>query len=358
VCVSFHYFGNNIFFQVLDCLLLIALFLIANQAWLSKKSARVIQRILLGVAVTLCLGYYKLDPYIRGLLTPLLKKAFPEVPMDTKLDISSPLILFFLLFVIGLLVFLLRDKTIMQITGTDVEQYFPERKFKVRLLRYASMLELDLKQIDMDTSWTEDYFTPLDTEVEIIRETSRKKKISDLLSAFRKNVDKKIFLVLGDPGSGKSVALRIFTRRLFKEVPDTLKIPLYINLKEWQNHRVWTPQDPPTDQDLFDFILESLKKKSDGLSIGFLEEYFRKMHEYGRFFYILDSFDEIPDLLDADEVSWIIDSLSHAIFLFLKSTDGFPDVQAAYGQIPKVNLPGDQAFFRIEDRTVFFEGDQ
>lgn len=41
------------------------------------------------------------------------------------------------------------------------------------------------------------------------------------------------------------------------------------------------------------------------------------MFENGRFFFVLDSFDEIPSVLDVDESSWLIDRLSSILYNFL-----------------------------------------
>jgi len=40
--------------------------------------------------------------------------------------------------------------------------------------------------------------------------------------------------VLGEPGYGKSTALRKLANMLLAEVYKTNKIPIYINLKDWQ----------------------------------------------------------------------------------------------------------------------------
>lgn len=91
------------------------------------------------------------------------------------------------------------------------------------------------------------------------------------------------FLVLGSPGAGKSVVLRKLCQDLEQEVPRTGKIPVYINLREWHVAEKWSETNPPTVQQLRDFILENLKSR-DIVTSKFFHEYFDRMYETGRLF--------------------------------------------------------------------------
>ncbi len=69
----------------------------------------------------------------------------------------------------------------------------------------------------------------------------RGKSITELLSAIKRSKER-LFMVLGDPGSGKSVALRKLARDMAAEAEKTDKIPVYINLKEWYEEEKWTEE--------------------------------------------------------------------------------------------------------------------
>ena len=205
----------------------------------------------------------------------------------------------------------------MGIHKTPIDKDFPELNFKERLGTFCKFLAHDLDKMDIETNWSSEFFTTLDAEVVVNSLYIKSQRIEDLLKAIRDTNKSKALLVLGDPGSGQSVALRKLCRDLLNEVTSTGKIPLYINLKEWEAENTWSEESPPTVKELFSFVKNNIKERGDVFANKFLDEYFDRMFESGRFFIILDSFDEIPAVMDADEASWIIDVLSSVVFDFL-----------------------------------------
>lgn len=132
-------------------------------------------------------------------------------------------------------------------------------------------------------------------------------------------------MILGEPGSGKSVAMRKLARDLMNVDNLSSRIPVYINLKEWRPDRQWSFDDPPTVTEFSTFIVNTILDGIDYNSQFFLRQkdsstdrsIFDELHEAGYFFYILDSFDEIPAVLDLDENSWLIGRLSETIANFV-----------------------------------------
>jgi hypothetical protein len=198
----------------------------------------------------------------------------------------------------------------------------PQRDFRQRLRDYAAALTRELDKLEDDANWTDDSLIRLDAEVEVHRANRRARRQRDLLRAIRGDRRSRLFLVLGDPGSGKSVALRWLCRDLLAKASTTRMLPLYVNLREWTPERPWTEDAPPTAADLYDFILGNLKRRADVLGADFLEDCFKPMLDRGMLFLLLDSFDEIPAVLDAVEDSWLMDALSNAIDGFLRGAHG------------------------------------
>ena len=270
----------------------------------------------LGVALAVA----ALSPKWRPLLDVYLKPLYEEYPALKDVipaEAPSVAVLLFVLAVIFVVNYLNRDQTAMREHPTPVEKAFPELEYKAALKLFKKALKNDLNSLDMETNWNAAAFVPLDAEVEVQSGTKRLKRITELLSAIRSDRRSNVFLVLGDPGSGKSVALRKLCRDLLGEVEATGKVPIYINLKEWEPKEPWTEASPPTGEQVYDFVLNNLKARTDLPAHTFLNKYFEKMFEQGYLFIVLDSFDEIPAVLDVGENSWLIDRLSDVLFKFL-----------------------------------------
>jgi len=285
-------------------------------AWLPEGYDRPkLRQILSGVVLIAAAGFSFWNEWLWNFVGSRL---FHDVPFALPKAFPAMIALGLLLFGFFLIhALVLRDASAMKTHPTPLEKEFPEKGYKRRLEAFCGVLLDDLNKIDRETNWSAEYFTPLDAEVEMQSGNKRLKKVTDLLTAIRSDRKSKVFLVLGDPGSGKSVALRKLCRDLLKEMEKTGKVPLYINLREWAIEAAWTETDPPTVQQLYDFVLRNLKERGDVFANDFLDRYFYAMFDHGRLFLVLDSFDEIPAVMDTDTSSWLIDKLSDVIYKFL-----------------------------------------
>ena len=238
----------------------------------------------LGVALVTIVSGEQWRPAVNSLLEPLYI-TFPF--LKDKLPSESPSIaaLIFLTAVILIVNYFARDSTAMKEHPSAIEKEFPEKGYKTLLQLFAGFLLDDLNRIDRETNWSPEFFTPLDAEVEIRSSSKRSKKITDLLDGIRSDRRSRVFLVLGDPGSGKSVALRKLCRELLKEVDKTGKVPIYINLREWSQETAWSANNPPTVEHLYDFVLANLKSRGDVFTNEFLDKYFKRMFEYRQTIY-------------------------------------------------------------------------
>lgn len=223
--------------------------------------------------------------------------------------------------------FITKDKTVMGVH--NLGEWNRLRKNDKKILYFLDMLKKDLDSIDTDTRWSDIYYTPLEADVEIYSNDNRKKRIKKLVKAIKRNKVEDILLVLGEPGSGKSVSLRKLAKELLNEVNRTGRIPVYIDLKYWRVSESIGSIIPDAN-DLYAFIKEHLKDRFGNIfSTRFINEDFDKLHNEGRFFYILDSFDEIPLVIDTSEHSDVIDSLSSSIDTFFYPKNGTRGILAS-----------------------------
>ena len=195
-------------------------------------------------------------------------------------------------------------------------QEFKERNFTEKSWAFCCVLKQRLQSIDRETAWNESLFTPMDAEVERFVRGKRKKRFSDLLTCLKNTRNKNaIFLVLGDPGAGKSVALRKLCQDLLDESMRTKKIPVYVNLKKWNQN--WSMNRLPERRDLVEFIKETLYEGGDFSTDTFLDAYFDKMLEEGRWYFVFDSFDEMPCLMGRQNCQELINKISELLCQFM-----------------------------------------
>lgn len=325
IIVACAYLSLGATLSIILSIIIISILYITRDIWLPYKDGKTKVR-LFSLRITYLATILFCNPtfndfFVKNLLSPtfdIIKHRYPAIP-DVEFSHSTPSILLisFILISVFLVNYFMRDKTI---TGTHpnlINEEFKEKSYTERLQSFCRVLDNDLNDLDISTNWSSEYFVPLEAEVEIKYGHKKKRKIMDLISAMRSDKSSRVFLVLGDPGAGKSVSLRRLCKQMLAEVHKTGRVPIYINLKEWTSQHSWCEEYPPTQEDLYNFVVQNLKDRLDFFGNEFIDIYFNKMFENGRFFFILDSFDEIPSVLDVDESSWLIDRLSSILYNFL-----------------------------------------
>lgn len=282
-------------------------------------------------------------PIVNALVGPVLDSSAlaASFPVLKGLRIESEpslAVLLFVLITIFVVNYFLPDRSISGRHPESTDREFPEKDYNSRLRDFCQVLRRQLTDIDRETNWSHQYFTPLDADVEVLSDSGRmpSRRVTDLIGALRRDKNSQAFLVLGDPGAGKSVALRKLALEMLEEVSDTGRVPIYVNLREWlpkaaesEGSGFWTEARKPTVQELAEFVISSVKERSDVFTGEFIDQYFRKMWEHGRLFFVLDSFDEIPSLLDVREDSWLIEELSEVVWKFIAGTPASRGVLAS-----------------------------
>lgn len=268
-------------------------------------------------------------------LEPVFAKANIQIPTIPEPDTLYSLVItaMALLFFFGIVWLVTKTLTPHSPMGAPsgvIDDALPENVNRRGLNIFLQGLHNRAQEIDRNAKWNDAHYISLEAQVQVHSNRKIRGKIVDLQTALSRDPETRIFLVLGEPGAGKSVALRKLANDLLDaQVKDKdslkrrLRIPIYVNLKEWRMTRPWTDENPPTKHDFHTFIYDTLCNSLDQYAEDFIRQpdVFANLHTKGHFFFILDSFDEIPAVLDNREKSDLINHLSALIADYITSGD-------------------------------------
>jgi hypothetical protein len=311
-------FLTTIEYTIILSILLLAILWITRIIWLPENHGNTaVRKLSIAAAFSTVAAFSFWSNVKTWLAQSVLQNVFPGITTDdASMNYIPPIAFAFILAVIWVVNYNMRDQSAMGRHPDQITKDIKELDFIDQLVNVCGSLADDLRSIDLKTNWSVRRFIPLDAEVELQSSSGSVKRVSDLLTSIKKSSDR-LFLVLGDPGSGKSVALRKLALDLISESRETQKIPIYINLREWVVNRKWSSDNPPKVRELEEFIKRNVKNR-DIVTTQFFNKYYDKLYNRGSLYFILDSFDEIPAVLDETDNSELIKSLSNVIFKFLK----------------------------------------
>lgn len=194
--------------------------------------------------------------------------------------------------------------------------------------RFALHLKAQLDSLNAREAWQDFRFSELEAEVEAEGRRSARSVISFVrgtrsglrrersLSAALKGSHERLILLEGEPGSGKSVALRHVAALLLGRVATARSVdsivPIYINLKDLRR----LPYKEVDRNVIEAYVLEKMAGNDRNVE-RFLEEEFQRGMRDGTWLFLFDSFDEIPDIISSTEADETINQYAEAIKNFL-----------------------------------------
>jgi|GEM_PF-1614871 len=137
-----------------------------------------------------------------------------------------------------------------------------------------------------DAALYRDYELPIDLVLNDGSTRENLKRSADVLLKTFKHVDRKL-LILGAPGSGKTVLMLQLAERLLQEARDDEKksIPVVFNLSSWAEKR----------ESLTDWLVEQLRR-----DYGARKKIATELIQSDSFIYLLDGFDEMSATLSTE----------------------------------------------------------
>ncbi|TQM81859.1 NACHT domain-containing protein [Saccharothrix saharensis] len=193
-----------------------------------------------------------------------------------------------------------------------------------RRARFADHVESQMRRLGEKEEWRDSRYAELEAELEISgggKRLFRKRPLRALrrvpsLSVALEESDERIVLLEGEPGAGKSVAMRHLAQRMAASVlrhpSEDGVIPIYVNLKTF-TPAAW----PPSADDVREFVLRAVNQVRDRDVERFLADEFQPGVEAGTWLFLFDSFDEIPAILSATEADEVITGYADAVHGFL-----------------------------------------
>jgi hypothetical protein len=239
--------------------------------------------------------------------------------------------------------FWLLEKTILSIQNTFIPLFY-NKELKRRIQRrqqFADYIESEIRRLNQREDWSDFRFAELEAEVEaegthrvssilpFIKRTSKGLRREKSLSKALRQSQEKIIIVEGEPGSGKSIALRhvayILSQNAIKSKSVNSLIPVYVNLKELQREH----EQVIDKQFIEGFVLKVLKRIKDRDVDKFIDDEFQTGMTNGSWFFLFDSFDEIPEILSSADADSKIREYSEAIYDFLHGLNACRGVLAS-----------------------------
>jgi hypothetical protein len=219
-----------------------------------------------------------------------------------------------------------------------------------RRIQFCKVIAADLSYISKAENWNDQYFTDLEAEVEteggyyasaahrlIRRRSFGLRRVASLIRAITSSTEKVIQLI-GEPGAGKSVAMRHLAAQLAargaKSKATKALVPLYVNLRELDV----AVGEAITADLIRRFVFDNIRRGDPDTS-AFVRENWDEYRTNGNWFFLLDSFDEIPAILHAEAGSEVADSYAQAIRIFLDGMGECRGVLASREFKGPVSLP-------------------
>jgi hypothetical protein len=195
---------------------------------------------------------------------------------------------------------------------------------------FALYVKSELEKLNWQQSWNDNHFIDLTAEIERGRATnilhlfsflpswsnSHRLSVNSLSRAIEQSPER-LILLEGLPGSGKSVFLRHLSQKMVTQASTSNEIhsmiPLYINLKGLTRKK----SQKISYSLIENYVLKTIRRVNKPELIEWLNNEFRAGMTNGSWFFMFDSFDEIPDILSSTESDTVIQSYADAINDFM-----------------------------------------
>ena len=361
LAIHLSYFTGGLPLAILMTVATFFILWISQLVWSSPNHGK----LRISFAVLSLVGFISLTILQRGhwlvCLLPILKQ--PELPWTVKIKnflncFANPIttedrylitlvVVFNLLSIYFVLKFLWRDRP-MHKNSNSLDRDFEEQSYIETLKCFRGVLKTNSGYLNYRT-FSKTHFIPLQAEIETTKSGLKLKKRVELIPFIQSELTSKNILLLGEPGAGKTLTLSQLENISLEKIDNINLTPIYINCKHWTESKEWEQQGKePTVADLKKFIDKSLDRLDGAESKKLLEQYYRKIiGRPGKFLFLLDSFDEIPAILDLERSDELVKKIWKVIETFVKDNKSRYIVASRFKPQPELDLNSDLSIFKI-----------
>jgi hypothetical protein len=201
-----------------------------------------------------------------------------------------------------------------------------------RRAQFLRVIGADLASIGKAEAWNDQHYTDLEAEVQVDgrfyagfldrllrRKSAGLRQAPSLMKAIEGSTERRLLLT-GDPGSGKSVALRHLAMQMaevsLRSKAVVCPIPLYVNLRD-----LVVPAEKICADSIREFVIDNIRR-GDADTAEYLKENWSYYRDQGSWFFLFDSFDEIPAVMHAAAGDPAVGNYGQAVQQFM---DGLGD---------------------------------
>ena len=168
-----------------------------------------------------------------------------------------------------------------------------------------------MKAIAENSGWKVEDYIP--AAVEVVTNNSKPIKQDDIFRCLKKHWRKNVILLLGKPGTGKSMFAWRWCSYLLDKIRDNRIMPIYLDLKKLEFDIEM--KDSVLKEKLIEFIEGELLSQGDYKD--FVRDNFYKLLGEHRFYFIFDSFDEMPCFMGYDSNGSFTNKVSNLLRSFI-----------------------------------------
>jgi hypothetical protein len=222
--------------------------------------------------------------------------------------------------------FLRKIKELVKELDPAVSALTSYRNLRKERYHFCDYFILQLRQLNSLERWHHSRYTDLHASLSDVETRGHRRfwrlgsatavRRERSLSRALKRSSEPLIVLEGEPGSGKSIALRTLALTRLERAQKSKRVwpvvPLYINLKGLPNKL-----GAFGHQDVRRFVLQKLTEGCSHEERAFLDRHFEAGLNSGRWLFLFDSFDEAPAILGAINYDEAVDKYSGAIAEFL-----------------------------------------